>query len=226
MQIRPLHAWNLDLKQAAALQQRLAEKIRLAPLQRPPQRIAGADVSYARRGGQAFAAVVVMSFPELQMLEHQQTQIGLTLPYIPGYLTFREGPAILKAFERVQVRPDVVLFDGQGMAHPRRLGLAAHLGLWLGLPSIGCAKTRLSGEHAPVGDQKGAVSPLVVQGREIGAVVRTRTGVKPVFVSPGHLITVAESVQLVLQTSTRYRLPEPLRQAHVLANTARRKVER
>ncbi|RME01347.1 MAG: endonuclease V, partial [Calditrichaeota bacterium] len=139
-----------------------------------------------------------------------------------GLLTFREAPVLLKAFEKLQHAPDVVIFDGQGIAHPQGMGLATHMGLWLGLPAIGCAKSRLVGEFEPPGRERGASSILRHHGVPVGAVLRTRTGVKPVFVSPGHLISIEESLSIVLQAAPRYRLPEPVRLAHLYVNEARR----
>jgi deoxyribonuclease V len=175
--------------------------------------IAGADMAFDKRRGLAFASVVVMSFPELAVVEQADAVVPLTFPYVPGLLSFREGPGLLAAFEKIASAPDAVIFDGQGIAHPRRLGLATHVGLWLGIPSVGCAKSRLCGEHEEPGRRKGDAVPLMDGGEQIGVVLRTRTDVKPVFVSPGHLADLESSARLVLECCPRYRLPEPTRLA-------------
>jgi len=183
--------------------------------------IAGADISYARGSPLFYAAVVVFKYPSLEVQEVATHSETVTFPYIPGLLSFREGPALLGAFEKLSAVPDVVLFDGQGIAHPRGLGLASHLGLLLGLPSVGCGKTRLIGEYEEPGEEKGAVSPLFHEGRTIGAVVRTRRGVKPVFVSPGHGMGFDRAVEIVLACCRSFRIPEPVRYAHGLVNRVR-----
>ena len=164
-----------------------------------------------------------MSFPELVVAEENWVKGRVEFPYIPGLLTFREAPVLLEAFSLLKQRPDVIVFDGQGIAHPRGFGLASHAGLLLGLPSAGCAKTRLVGEYAPVGKKRGSFSWLWFEGKKVGAVVRTRANVKPVFVSPGDKITLQTAVRLVLAACKNYRLPEPIRKAHQLANRIREK---
>jgi deoxyribonuclease V len=217
-----LHSWNLSPKSAIELQRQLAGQVLLA--RRLPeliQTVAGVDVSYRKHGSTFFAAVVVLSFPALIVIDQASAVAEVTFPYIPGLLSFRELPVLLKAFCRLQTVPDLVLVDGQGIAHPRRLGLASHLGLWLDLPSIGCAKSRLVGEAREVGSERGASQPLTDHGEEIGRVLRTRSGVKPLFVSPGHLVDIPTAAELVLACGGRYRLPEPTRQAHQLSNRLR-----
>lgn len=221
MRVRSLHPWDVDYASARKIQERLRGKIvrRGGPVN--VRLIAGADVSYDKSDDRFYAAVVVMSFPQLSIIE-EVTATGVTgFPYIPGMLTFREGPIVLRAFERLKHMPDLVIFDGQGVAHPRGFGLAAHLGLLLGLPSIGCAKTRLCGEHAQPGPNVSDCSPLTYGGRTIGMVVRTRAGVKPVFVSVGHRISLARAVRWVVRSCRGFRLPEPTRQAHILVNKLR-----
>ncbi len=166
---------------------------------------------------QFIAAVVVMTFPEGRVIEVGSGTASAAWPYVPGLLSFREAPAILAAFSQLNHCPDAVVFDGQGIAHPQRFGLAAHLGLWLGLPSIGCAKSRLTGEYREPGVAKGSFQYLYDKGEIIGAAVRTRKAVKPVFVSPGHLADLSSSIELILRCAIRYRLPEPVRQAHIMA---------
>jgi deoxyribonuclease V len=186
------------------------------------QLVAGADLSYERHGDEFFAAVVVLSYPELEVVEQITVAGKSPFPYIPGLLSFREGPLLMRAFRRLSVRPDLVLFDGQGIAHMRGFGIASHIGLLLDLPSVGCAKTRLVGEHSQPGRAVGSQTPLVYAGRAVGAVVRTRRNAKPIFVSPGHRIGIAAAVRWVLACGGGYRLPEPTRQAHLASNRARR----
>ncbi len=176
--------------------------------------VAGADVSYSKRGGNAVAAMVVLSYPNLDLMDEAFVRGEISFPYIPGLLSFREAPLLIQAFRRLRRLPDVVLYDGQGIAHPRGFGLASHMGVLLDLPSIGCAKKKLVGDFGDVGLQAGSITPLKLDGKIIGAVIRTRRGVKPVFVSPGHRIDLEFSIKLVLRTCRGFRLPEPLRRAH------------
>jgi deoxyribonuclease V len=206
------HAWDLPPKEAVTLQRALASRVRFAP---PPERIetvGGIDVSMRR--GNARAAVVVMALPELQEIERVWTDAPIRYPYVPGLLSFREAPPILQALERMEHIPDVLMLDAQGYAHPRRLGLASHIGVLLDHPTVGCAKSRLCGTHEEPARERGAHTPLRDGDEEIGAVVRTRTGVRPVYVSVGHRMTLEAAVALVLACGKGYRLPEPTRQAH------------
>ena len=184
--------------------------------------MAGVDVSF--RKGQAQAAVVVLSLSSLEPVDRAWAKLPITFPYVPGYLTFREGPAVLAAFERLTLWPDLVVFDGQGIAHPRRMGLAAHLGLFLDLPSIGCAKSRLCGTHDPPGPERGDWAPLYDGDEVIGVVLRSRPGTKPLYVSPGHRMDLPTAVHYVMACCSRYRLPETTRWAHRLAGEGRSSV--
>lgn len=222
MDFAQLHDWSVTYTEAVALQRQLATQVRLEDGVTPSLRwVAGVDVSYEKHGDLFFAAVVVLSYPDLQVVEEASAVDRVSFPYIPGLLSFRELPVLLQAFEGLQTRPDVVLVDGQGVAHPRRLGLASHLGLWLKLPTIGCAKSRLCGEYEEPGPQKGEGAALVLNGAPVGVVLRTRERVRPLYVSPGHLCTVARAAQVTLACTTRYRLPEPTRQAHLFTNRLR-----
>ena len=221
MRARTLHPWNLTYQEAVTAQRRLAEKVRETPLSRPVRTIAGADVSYTRRGRQVYGAVLVFTFPNLILTDKALASDTVEFPYISGLLSFREAPVLVKAFTKIGRRPDVIIFDGQGMAHPRGAGLASHMGVLLDCPSIGCAKSRLVGVHGPLPEDKGSTAALTHHGRVVGAVVRTREDVKPVFVSAGHAITLPEAVGLVLDCCKGYRLPEPTRQAHHAANQLR-----
>lgn len=218
----PLHSWDLDLPAATALQRQLADRVDSTRPLPPCRLIAGADISYDKGSPVLFAAVVVLRADTLEVVENAGVVSQATFSYIPGYLSFREAPAVLQAFERLTHEPDVVMLDGQGIAHPRGLGLACHLGLWLDKPTVGCAKSRLVGQFTEPGRERGSTSPLVYHGREVGRVVRTKTGVQPLFVSPGHLADMDSSVQLVLACDGGYRVPEPTRHAHLHVNALRR----
>lgn len=222
MEIPPLHTWDLTPTEAMALQRQLADRVdtRL-PLTRCDL-IAGADVSYNRSSNLFYAGVVVLRMDDLTVVEKRGVACEVTFPYIPGLLSFRETPVLLQAFAKVQSAPDAVIVDGHGYSHPRRFGFACHLGLWLNLPSVGCAKTRLTGTHLEPGRKAGAVTPLKEQDEIIGQVVRTKSGVKPVFVSVGYKSDLRSAVELVLATCRGYRLPEPTRQAHLHVNELRR----
>lgn len=216
--ITPLHPWTLDPEEGRRVQAVLRDRLVLAWDGRPVAAVGGVDVSL--REDHAHAAIVVLSFPALEPLEAVTAEAPLVFPYIPGLLSFREGPAILAAWEKLERPPDLLLFDGQGIAHPRGIGIAAHMGLWLARPSIGVAKSRLYGRHSPPGPERGDQAELLSQGpnpRVIGAVLRTRPGTNPLYISPGHLIDVLTAVQWVLACVTRYRLPEPTRWAHRVA---------
>ncbi len=182
--------------------------------------VAGADVS--TQGDLGYATVVVLSFPDLSVVEVQGYEARLTFPYVPGLLAFREIPPVVGALREVRSEVDVVIFDAHGRAHPRGQGLASHLGLFLDVPSVGCAKSRLVGEHEEPGPEKGDTADLVYREKVVGKVVRTRARVSPVYVSVGNRIDLASSVDLVLRCCTRYRLPETTRQAHNAANWLRR----
>lgn len=186
------------------------------------RRVAGADISYDKGSDVFHAAVVVVSCPGLEVVEEATARGKSPFPYIPGLLSFREGPLLMRAFRRLKEPPDLVLFDGHGIAHMRGFGIACHLGLLLDLPAVGCGKSRLVGKHDEPGNTVGAQAPLRYEGRSVGAVVRTRRNVKPIFVSPGHRIGIASAVRWTLKMCNGYRLPEPTRRAHLLANALRR----
>lgn len=214
-----------DLAHAARLQRLLAAKVSAEPLAGPVRTIAGVDVSHFPRdpSGRIWAAVVVLDARTLAPLAEATALRIAPIPYVPGYLGFREVPALLAAFAQLTIQPDLVLADGHGISHPRGLGIAAHLGVLTGLPTIGAAKSILVGQPAaalPV--ERGASVPLVWQGREIGAVLRTRRGVSPIYVSVGHRVSLGQALEWTLRLATRYRLPEPTRRAHAAANAARR----
>lgn len=221
MKVRRLHGWDMGYREAAAIQDRLRGRLVRRGAPRNVRTVAGADVSYERSDNRFYAAVVVLSFPELEIVAEAHAQAVATFPYIPGLLTFREGPILTRAFENLKTRPDLVIFDGQGIAHPRGFGLAAHMGLLIDVPSVGCAKTRLCGEHVEPAEAVGSRSELRYKGKTVGLVVRTRRNVKPVFVSVGHRISLKSAAEWVLKTCRGYRLPEPTRRAHILVNRLR-----
>lgn len=212
-----LHHWRVDRAEALELQQKLAEKVRRTGEADSVRYIAGVDISAGRFQEMATAAVVVMSYPELKPVEIRVVKGRLNFPYIPGLLSFREAPLILAACERLEVVPGLIMVDGQGIAHPRRLGLASHLGLFLNVPTIGCAKSRLCGGHEIAGIEPGSYAELVDGGEVIGAVLRTRHGVKPLYVSIGHRIDLRHAIRMVMDCCRGYRLPEPTRLAHLAA---------
>lgn len=221
MKIEPLHAWVDSVAEAKLLQCVLAKRVDTRSRIQPWRTLAAADVSYLRGDSHLFAAVVVVEAGSMHVLEQAVVNRAVGFPYVPGYLSFREIPPLIAAFEQLKAMPDVVLCDGQGIAHPRRLGLASHLGLWLNRPTIGCAKSWLLGTFEPLGVKRGARSPLVDQGETLGAVLRTRARVKPLYVSPGHLCTIDDAVEVVMSTLGTWRLPVPARLAHRLVNDAR-----
>jgi deoxyribonuclease V len=212
------HPWDVKPAQARAIQERLREGVVRRDDFAQVQTVAGLDVGFEEGGKMTRAAVVVLRFPDLAPLERVIAKRPTSFPYVPGLLSFREIPAVLDALADLRTKPDVLLCDGQGYAHPRRFGLACHLGLLSGLPSIGVAKSRLIGEHGSLGEHKGARTWLWHQGEIIGALLRTRARVQPVYVSVGHRIGLETALDYVLACTTRYRLPETTRQAHRLAS--------
>jgi deoxyribonuclease V len=183
-----------------------------------PRTVAGVDAGFEDEGATARAAVVVLSLPELKPVAYTLVRGPVRFPYVPGFLSFREAPVIIEALGQLPAPPDLVIVDGQGIAHPRRLGIASHLGVLTGLPTIGCAKSLLTGSHPPVPDERGARVPLTHRREQVGWALRTRAGTKPVFVSPGHRVGMAAAAELVMACVTRYRLPETTRYAHNLAS--------
>ncbi len=215
------HPWDVTPREAARIQEELAPLVRCRDDLGEVRYIAGADISTGSRfqpDRPARAAVVVLRWPELAPVEQAVCVADVRFPYIPGLLSFREIPALLPAFERLRQRPDLLVVDGQGIAHPRRFGIAAHLGVLLDLPAIGCAKSRLTGESSgPLGEERGARVALIDRGERIGYALRTRAGTRPVYVSPGHRLSTESAADWVLALAVRYRLPEPTRLAHQAA---------
>lgn len=209
------HGWNVTPKEAFQIQKDLRERVVLENSFEEIGLIAGADVAFSEKEKKVFAAVVLLNFQTMELVERASALGSLTFPYIPGLLSFREGPALLEAFRNLRNCPDLIIFDGQGIAHPRGLGLASHMGVLLGTPSIGCAKSKLIGDYQEPGPRRGMSSDLLMGKELVGVVLRTKDNVKPVFVSPGHLIDISTSVEIVLRCCRRYRLPEPTRLAHM-----------
>lgn len=232
MRPRSLHGWDVTPAEAVALQRALSAQVTLAPLPGPPRYIAGADLAVDTSRGVGVAGVIVYraepSGPTLSLREVERAwaEGPLTFPYVPGLLSFRETPLLLRAFERLRTEPDLILCDGQGIAHPRGLGIASHLGLLLDRPTIGCAKSLLVGSYDEPARAAGSRSPLRLDRRVIGAVVRTRSNVRPLFVSPGHRITLEEAVQWVLAYCDGYRLPRPTREADRYVAKQKRSLDR
>ncbi len=219
MDLRDLHPWHVSPKEAMAIQRHLASQVVRKGDPKDVRRIAGVDISVDAKRGRGIGAVVVLSYPELAVVEVAVEEAPLTFPYVPGLLSFRETPVLREAFRRLAGPIDLLLVDGQGLAHPRRFGIACHLGLLLDVPAIGCAKSRLCGEHPDwSGDEAaGSRADLLDGGEVIGSVLRTRAGVNPLFISIGHRIGLAEAEAWVLRCCRGYRLPEPTRLAHQAA---------
>lgn len=221
MDILDLHPWNVTYKEAVKIQRFLREKVILERMERKVRYVAGLDVCYAKGTSTLWAGAVVLEFPSLAKREERWSQKKVSFPYIPGLLSFREIPVLLDTIRKIELEPDLIFCDGQGIAHPRGLGLASHLGVLLHKPTIGCAKSPLIGEFDPVGEKRGDYVYLRYRNKVIGAVVRTRSRVKPLFVSPGYGVVVDDCIRFVIKTSSTYRIPEPTRQAHLLVNSVR-----
>ena len=213
---RRLHDWNVTPSQAMEIQKKLAPRVIRSGAIANLRLAAGVDLAFSNDWTECIAGVVLWNVPEARVVEQHVARKRVSFPYVPGLLSFREAPALIAAIGKLRTEPDVFLFDGQGYAHPRRFGLACHVGLLLDRPSLGCAKSLLVGEYDELGETRGSTSPLVHNGERVGVTLRTRDGVNPVYVSAGHRITLASAVDVVLQCCLRYRLPEPTRLADIL----------
>lgn len=218
MKIDQRHAWPATISEAIAIQEQLRGEVIAADALGTVQYVAGVDVGYQSDSSTARAAVAVLSFPDLQLLEYKIARRETAFPYIPGFLSFREVPAVLDALEALSLVPDLLLCDGQGIAHPRRFGLACHLGVLTDIPSIGVAKSRFIGEYDELPAERGSWQPLRDKGETIGAVLRTRSGVNPLYVSIGHRVSLPAAIDYVLRCTPKYRLPETTRWADKLAS--------
>jgi deoxyribonuclease V len=217
VKVERLHSWQVSPAQALDLQQRLAAQVSKNSEVTAPHFIAGVDISAGKASGMATASVVVLNYPELKLVEMKVAQGRLDLPYIPGLLSFRESPLTLAACQELTITPDLILVDGHGIAHPRRFGLASHLGLFLNTPTIGCAKSRLCGQHEEPGVEPSSYTEVKDKGETIGVALRTKLGVKPIYVSIGHKVDLQTAIHWVMKCCCGYRLPEPTRLAHLAA---------
>ena len=217
-----LHEWSLTPREAVELQKRLRERVRIEPLKRKVETVAGADISFNKFDPTIYTGIVVLRLPNLEVIEEVGLVSETKFPYVPGLLSFRESPSVLEAWAKLKTVPDAVMFDGQGLAHPRRVGIACHVGLIIKRPTLGCAKSVLVGKFEEPDEERGAWSPMVDKGETVGAALRTKRRVQPVYVSPGHLIDLEGAIDLTLRCDGGYRQPEPTRRAHLLVNALRR----
>lgn len=215
------HNWDISCEEARRLQEELRSHIILKVPRKRLRYIGGADVSYEKHGDKFYAGIVVWDMERKEVIDKASASKQVNFPYVPGLLSFREAPALLDAFSKLSTSVDVLIIDGQGIAHPRRFGLAAHVSLLLDISGVGCAKSKLVGEHKPVGANRGSRSDLILDGDCVGAVLRTRDNVKPLYISPGHKMSVDCAVEIVLNCAVKYRLPEPTRLAHQYVNQLR-----
>jgi deoxyribonuclease V len=218
VKIQQLHDWEISVAQAKQIQSELANQVSRKSEVIKPSFIAGVDISAPDSRGIARAAAVILNYPELEVIEVEATEDKPNFPYIPGLLSFRETPLVLAACQKLSIDPDLILVDGQGIAHPRRFGIASHIGLLLGIPTIGCAKSRLCGTHVPVSTEAGAYAELTDNGETIGVALRTKDKVNPIYVSIGHKIDLPTAIHWVLECCCNRRLPEPSRLAHLAAS--------
>ncbi len=213
---------DLTPSQAVALQKELREKVLLHPPTKPIRTVAGADISFDKYSPTLFAGIVVLSLSNLETIEEAGAQAETKFPYIPGLLSFREIPPLLKVWQKLKNKPDVLICDGHGIAHPRRLGIASHLGLLLDVPTLGCGKSVLVGKYDEPALERGSWSPMIHKDEVVGAALRTKNRVKPVYISPGHRMDLETAIEIALACDGGYRLPEPTRRAHLLVNRLRR----
>ncbi len=216
------HAWDLSPTEAVALQQELKTQIALQPLPRPVGLIGGADISFNLYSDIFYAGIVVLNYQTLEVVETATFRQRVDFPYVPGLLSFREIPSLLLAWEKLKQKPDVVMVDGHGIAHPRRMGIATHFGLVTGTPTLGCAKKILTGKFAALGPERGDFSPIVDRGQAVGYALRSKQRVNPIFISPGHLLDLRGALDIARHCLLKHKLPEPTRRAHLLVNEFRK----
>jgi deoxyribonuclease V len=221
MDYQKLHSWDVEPTEAIKIQQHLRSQVREEELTKEIRYVAGADISFERFSDIVYAGFVVLDINTLAVVARSTVVTEAKFPYIPGLLSFREAPPLLEAWQKLDVEPDVVMFDGQGIAHPRRLGIASHMGLLIDRPSIGCAKTILVGRFQNLGEEAGSTAPLIDREEQVGVALRTKRKVKPVYISIGNRIDIVSSISIVIRTLKGYRIPEPTRQAHLLMNELR-----
>lgn len=217
-----LHHWSLSPSEAVELQKRLRDRVKIVPLERAVETIAGADISFNKDDPTVYAGIVVLKLETLEVIEETGVVSEARFPYVPGLLSFREIPSLLQAWEKLESTPDAVMIDGHGIAHPRRFGIASHMGLLLGLPTFGCGKSVLVGRYEDPPLERGSWTPLMDRGEMVGVALRTKNKVAPIFVNPGHLINLDDAIALTLACDGGYRQPEPTRRAHLLVNALRR----
>ena len=217
-----LHDWKVSPREAVELQKSLRERVRLVPLAKKVRTIAGADISFNKFETTVYAGLVVLRLPSLEVVEEVGVVSETKFPYVPGLLSFRETPSVLEAWAKLKAEPDAVMFDGQGIAHPRRVGIASHVGLLIDRPTLRCAKSVLVGKYEEPDRERGSWTELIDKGEVVGAAVRTKKDVQPIYVSPGHLIDLQGAIELTLACNGGYRQPEPTRRAHLLVNALRR----
>ena len=223
MNYKRIHPWNVNNSEAIKIQNELSKLIILNNTFNKIKNIAGCDVAYSLSLNRAYAAICVFSFPDLKKICEVTCVSYISFPYITGLLTFREGPALLKAFEALQEKPDIIIFNGHGIAHPRKMGLATHMGIILDVPSIGCAQRALYGKYKMPGNSKGLYSEILNNNDVIGVCLRTKENIKPVFISHGHKIDLKTAVDIIIKCTIKYKMPEPVRAAHILANSIKEK---
>jgi deoxyribonuclease V len=216
------HYWPKTIFEAKAVQSTLKNKVRIIPLRKKPRYLASVDAAFT--GDRVIGAACLYRYPEIMLVDETYAELSNLFPYVPGFLSFREGSVIIKSIGKLPIKPDLILFDGQGIAHPLGLGLASHMGVVLNIPAIGCAKSRLVGEYKEPKMEKGSWSPLLYNGNVVGAVLRTKDSVRPLFISPGHRIDLQTSIEIVLKCITKYRIPEPLRRADFLSKRIKREI--
>src|SRR2546423_4410389 len=219
---KKLHDWDVTPREAIELQKSLRKMVKVAPLRKKIETVAGADISFNKFEPTVYAGIVVLRLHSREVIEEVGVVSETKFPYVPGLLSFRETPSVLEAWEKLNTEPDAVMFDGQGIAHPRRVGIASHVGLIIERPTLGCAKSVLVGKYEEPDDERGSWTELIDKGEVVGAALRTKTRVAPIYVSPGHLIDLQGAIDLTLACDGGYRQPEPTRRAHLLVNALRR----
>jgi deoxyribonuclease V len=212
---------QLTPTEAVALQRELQGQVRLEPLTTAPKTVGGADISFNKYSEIVYAGIVILSFPDMQVIDRASVVTTARFPYVPGLLSFREVPALMQVWESLAQKPDILVLDGHGIAHPRRLGIASHFGVITDTPTIGCGKSILVGKHEELPAEAGSTVPLIHKGETVGTVLRTKNKTNPVFVSPGHRITLHHAVEFIKRCTGKYRIPEPTRQAHLWVNEVR-----
>ncbi|MCE6990860.1 deoxyribonuclease V [Dyadobacter sp. CY323] len=212
---------QLTISEATVIQRGLIKFLKLNPLNKPITSIAGADISLSVHDEAVYAGMVILSFPDLQPVSYSLVKSSTTFPYVPGYLAFREIPSLLKAYEQIPIKPDIVMFDGNGILHARRMGIASHFGVLTDTATLGCAKSKLAGKYDEPGENKGDFTVVIDRSEQIGYAVRTKNNVKPVFISPGNNMNLQDSLTIALKCVGKHRLPEPTRRAHEMVNLFR-----